>query len=1549
MPLSIDKGQLGLSATEKLEFLKKQLLDKANRESAVYPMSYGQKALYFLYLNSPESPAYNVSFSARIISKIDPDALRKALQRLVNRHTVLRTSYRLDDGKPVQTVHGYMEVSFTLVDLSGAGEDELKGQVIEKSREPFDLENGKVLRAYLFSRGTEDHVLLINLHHISNDGRSFEIMLDELAKLYQSELTGAPDNLLPAENYYHDFVKLQEEFVQGSTAKQQTDYWLSELEGRLPDLDLPFDRPRQPNQTFSGDTVYFEIEGELADKLKTVAKEHGATMFATLLTCYLIFLRKHTDNDEVLTGIPAAGRGFPGFENVMGYFINPLSIRVRLSGEMSFSEALSSIKKKILNAIDNQDIPFQVIVDKLMHGRDPSRSPVFQTFFGLQRMQGDAPLQELIVPGNGKAVIDWAGMKLRPYHIRQQEGQFDITAEFAEGSEVFSGAFKYNTDLFDRKTVEEMADHFLCMLNQIAEDAGKSISKLSLATKDECDLILNKWNNTAKEFRGIDLIDRMFEKAVQKFPGNIAVEFEGNKLNFEFLNRRSDALASKLGSMGFGRGSFAAICVERSPEMVISMLAVLKAGGAYIPVDPDYPSDRINYMISNSNAQVLITQKKFGSFGKQNDAILFTDEFDTLPYENFSGPDGRTAEDPAYVIYTSGSTGQPKGVAVPHRALANHMLWMKEAAEFTSADSVLQKTPYSFDASVWEFYLPLLNGGRLVLAKPEGHMDTDYLVKLTAEAGITHIQFVPSLLKLFIDEPAVTSCNSLKFVFSGGEALTKDLADSVFAKLPSRLVNLYGPTEAAIDSTFYECMRGNVPKTIPIGTPISNMKAVVVDKTLQIQPPGLAGELLLGGEGIALGYLNNPGLTDEKFTEDNILHTSGKLYRTGDKAKFNREGLLEYLGRIDHQVKFRGFRIELGEIEARLRKMHGVKDAYVDIRKDSAGRDILAAYIIPSEAKEDTARDLKSGLRKFLPEYMVPGHFILLEAFPVLPNGKIDRKNLPDPETGISRQSEFREAKGAVEEKLLKIWEEVLGVKGIGTDDNFFELGGDSILSIQIISRAAKEGIRITPKQVFSHQTIAELAIEAQRTSASGSGMEPYGDLVLSPVQERFLTKKMKNRSHYNHSLLISAPKGLDIESLSKALEFVLERHDLLRMKLSENGKAFIPRETPGISFAEFDFSGLDSVTAEESLTGERDRLNTLIDLSSGRLLNAACFRMPGGSDRILFNVHHVCIDGVSWRIFLEDFIDAYKTAVTGKEIRPAQKGTSFREWTSMLSAYAREGKADIHIPLWNAVTDDSSTGALTGNDLSSNTYSNSARITAELDEESTRRLLNDANRAYNTGINDLLISALVLAFGKSTGEHSLAIDLEGHGRDDMAEDADISNTIGWFTSIYPVKLNVTSGVEETIKSVKETLSRHSPAGITYGMLRHMNSGVSKVRETDPKIVFNYLGQFKDEIAEGWKFSHDSLKLHTGEDELRQHAIEMNSMVASSKFILDIDYPSLSIAEAAAAEFSRNYIESLKEIIEHCTNAGGTTYTASDFTASGLDQQELDNLLSELN
>ncbi len=1550
MPLSIDKGQLGLSAAEKLQLLKKQLLEKANRDSAVYPLSYGQKALYFLYLNSPESPAYNVSFSSRIISPLNVEALRKALQKLVNRNSVLRTNYKLEDGKPVQIVQGYQEVMVNQTDVSSLDDNAIRNVVVEKSRESFDLENGRVFRVDLFSKSPTDHILLICIHHISTDARSIEIMMDVLGKLYESEVDGSADSHSSTDKQYFEFVSAQEEFVNSSKAQSQIDHWTKELSGDFSDLELPFDKTRPPVQTYNGSTVYFELDADLVSRLKQRSKETGTTLFAFMLTCYMLFLRKHSSNTEIQTGIAAAGRSFPGFEDVMGYFINPVTIRAQLTDEMTFEELLAVTRKKVLYAVDNQDLPFQLVVEKLVHGRDASRSPVFQTFFGLQRIQGEAPIQELIVPGNESATVDWAGMKLKPYQISQQEGQFDITAEFAEGKEVFSGAFKYNADLFERRTVEKMAEHFIQLLEQIASNKEKELSEYSIITSEEKELILEKWNDTSVSLN-VDLIDRLFDKAVESYPQNVSLEFEGESISFGELRTRSESLCTRLRELKIARGDLVAICIERSFEMVIAMIAVLKTGAAYVPVDPEYPDERIKFMLNDSKAKLLITRKELTHFAVDNTSVLIADD-----PENYNSSDtsfneitDRSINDPAYVIYTSGSTGTPKGVVVSHRALANHMLWMKDISSFTGNDSVLQKTPYSFDASVWEFYLPLLNGGRLVIAKPDGHMDTNYLVQLIRQSNVTHVQFVPSLLRLFINEPEIGSCNTLKFVFSGGEALTGELRDTVFQKLDTRLVNLYGPTEATIDSLYHECSKNEKSDNVPIGKPIYNIKAFAVDSSMNLLPPGIAGELLLGGEGIALGYLNNSELTAEKFIDHHICKSGGKLYKTGDKVRFNNSGQLEYLGRIDHQVKFRGFRIELSEIESAIKKYEGIRDAYVDVKKDKNGREVLAAYLVSDIVEEELMNGLKQELRRFLPEYMVPGYYKTLTTLSYLPNGKIDRKKLPSPELQERKSESRTEAKDPIEKTLTRIWEEVLNIKDVGINDNFFELGGDSIMSIQIISRAAREGIRITPKQIFSFQTIAELSKEADAKDLQQVNESPVGELFFTPVQLRFLRSGLKNISHFNHSVLLKVRKGFDVEHLDKALNAMIAQHDILRFKLNGNESGIIQETIPSVGFAEFNFAGKELDIAMIDLQVEKNRLNSLLDLNEGRVINAALFRMPFDSDRILFNIHHMCIDGVSWRIFLSDFVSAYESYASSKEVEFQSKSTSFREWCMKLRDYSSRAGTMQKSEIWNDVNLEESRILPAQTDIEKNTYGSAARQTISLTSEETALLTGDANKAFNTSINDLLLSALAISLNSTLNECRFVVDLEGHGRDELFEDMDISNTVGWFTSIYPIRLEIQhqEDIAQVIKSVKESLSKYSPEGIHYGILRYLNH--SSVNSLDPYIVFNYLGQFRKDLAPGgWEFEIDSLNLQTVPDERRQHLIEMNSMIVDSQFTMNIEYSKNIHSDSFIGSFAEAYIDALRSILQHCANSGSTTFTASDFSDSGLSQQELDDLLTNL-
>ncbi len=1554
MSLNIDKGQLGMTAQEKLALLKKQLLEKANSESAIYPMSFGQKALYFLQLSSPESHAYNVSFSAIVESKINYGALKTAFQKLVNRHSALRTNYRIEAGIPSQIVHGYKEVSFTHTNSGECSQSDAEDLILKFSRMPFDLEGGDVMRVYLITINPELHYLLVNIHHISNDGRSIEIMLDELDKLYRFETGEISANLPHPDNDYHNFVGIQDSFVKTEKAMKQLEYWSLELSSELPVLDLPFDRQRKPFQTFNGDTVHSAIDLGVVDKLKNIAKVNGATLFSLLLTAYMVFLRKHTSDEDIITGIPAAGRGFPGFEKVIGYFINPLSIRAEIRDEHIFSETLSLIKRKVLDAVDNQDIPFQLVVDKLLHSRDAAKSPVFQTFFGLLRIQGDAPLQELLVPGNTNALVEWAGLKLRPFHISQQEGQFDLTMEIAEGHDIFSVALKYNTDLFDRSTAELLSRRFAALLAQIADNPSLRISDFTLMDESDRNKVLIEWNNTSRQFQSIDFIDRLFEKAVRHFPDNICISFEGEEFTYHQINRKAEELSARLRNKGLSRGDFAAICLDRCPEMVIAMLAVLKSGAAYVPIDTDYPADRITYMLENSGAKLIITNKsKTANFESPN-VVIIDDTTDTAILPAMTEVSERDLSDPAYVIYTSGSTGLPKGVVISHKALSNHMAWMKETFEFTEDHSVLQKTPYSFDASVWEFYLPLLNGGKLVIAKPLGHMDMKYLLETVSNAQVTHLQFVPSLLRLFINEPGVSACKSLKFIFSGGEALTGDLLSLVHNTLPSKVVNLYGPTEATIDSVYHVCSREDELKIVPIGIPVSNMKAFVVDNSLNLVPHGISGELLLGGDGISIGYLNNPDLTEERFIDDHIAGSGGKLYRTGDKARFNNKGLLEFLGRIDHQVKFRGYRIELGEIESCLRKHPVVDDACAEVLKDSSGRDVLSAYVVAETSdKVQLSGQLKNYMRQSLPEYMIPGYIKVMDALPRLPNGKLDRSKLPQPVTSADKSAGHVSAEKPVELTLANIWKDILGVDEIGIHDNFFELGGDSILSIQIISRAAREGLKITPRQIFMHQTIAELAKECS-ISLNYAKDDASGELKLLPVQKRFIALGFKNPSHFNHSLLIRVKKGLDIGLLSEALKRTCALHDAFRISIKSSGEAYIPEEIPEYALAEFDFSGDDLLSAKQRLKTERARMNGLLNLESGRLVNAFLARMPDEYDALIFNIHHICIDGVSWRIFLDTFTENYQVLEDKAEPPAFHRSTSFRRWCELLWEYSGSNEVMSFSHLWNSGDFETSSLLPSDYDRHLNIFSSHKSVTLSLHEELTSMLLNEANKAFNTSPLDLMLSALVIAFKKHTGRNNLAIDLEGHGREEIFDDIDLSNTIGWFTSVFPVNFAEIKSdqPDDVIKNVKEILNKYSSAGINYGILRYLrNSGErSSVLEIDPQIAFNYLGQFKRKIHNGeWAFETDSLQLSTGGDEVRQYLLEINSMIVDSNLSIRFDYSDALIGNENIADFAMLYLETLEEIIRYCTGTNNISYTASDFSESGLSQQELDDLLSNMN
>jgi amino acid adenylation domain-containing protein len=845
-----------------------------------------------------------------------------------------------------------------------------------------------------------------------------------------------------------------------------------------------------------------------------------------------------------------------------------------------------------------------------------------------------------------------------------------------------------------------MTGHFVTLLEGIVANPQERISQLPILTASEQQQLLVEWNDTQVDYAFDKCIHQLFEEQVERTPDAVAVVFENQQLTYHELNTRANQLAHYLQSLGVSADVLVGICVERSLEMVVGLLGILKAGGAYVPLDPEYPQDRLTFMLADAQVSVLLTQQHLVESLPQHQARVVHLDKDWLLISKFSqeNPIAQVqASNVAYVIFTSGSTGQPKGVMLSHSNLCNHTFWMQATFPLTEKDKVLQKTPFGFDASVWEFYAPLLAGGQLLIAEPGGHTDSAYLLRLITQQQVTTIQLVPSLLQMLLEQGGIENCHSLKHVFCGGEVLPVTLQEGLLSKLDVNLHNLYGPTEACIDATFWNCQREIYPQLVPIGRPIDNTQIYILDQNLQPVPVGVPGELHIGGAGLAIGYLNHPELTQEKFIPNSFSGSRGageqgrkgenRLYKTGDLARYLPDGNIEYLGRIDNQVKIRGFRIELGEIEAALSQHSDVQTSVVIVREDIPGNKRLVAYIVPQPQITPTVSVLRSFLKEKLPEYMVPSAIAILKSLPLTPNGKIDRRALPEPEARTGIENDIVLPRTPIEEKLTQIWQQVLRVEQIGIHDNFFELGGDSILSIQIISRAKVAGIKLTVKQLFANQTIAQLATVVGTTKALSieQGLVS-GTLPLTPIQHWFFEQNLPEKHHFNQSFLFTVPSDIDIEILEQVWQQLLKHHDALRLRFTETDTIWqqnYAAPTDNIAIKRFDLSTVPESEIETVIETTANELQASLNLSEN-LVQVAFFWL--GIDkkaRLLIIIHHLVVDGVSWRILLEDLQTAYQQLSQGKTIQLSAKTTSFKDWARQLTDYAQSEVLKSELDYW--------------------------------------------------------------------------------------------------------------------------------------------------------------------------------------------------------------------------------------------------------------------------
>jgi amino acid adenylation domain-containing protein len=1226
--------------------------------SAFHPLSYGQQALWFLYQIDPESVAYNIFTTVQISSKLDIEALRRAWNKIIERHAILRTTYTSYAGTPVQRIHEKQEVDIQITDASNWSEDYLREQIFIETDRPFNLEIDSVLRINLFTQSVEEHILLLTMHHIAGDLWSFDTLLNEFQNFYIGEIEKIDFQQEDyAENLsYIEFVRWQSELLSSSRGEELREYWQKQLAGELSILNLPTDKSRPPVQTYQGETHILKLDEQLIQKLRNLAIASGTSLYKITLAAFFVLLYRYSNQEDILVGSPMLGRLDRKFKGVVGYFVNPVVLRTTVSGYLTFKDFLDQISGTVKEAQKYQDYPFPLLVDKLQPQRDPSHSPLFQVSFTEQKQRWGEPLKNL-------SCCQDSGLQMEPYPLGHQRGaSFDLNVMIMEAGEVLQVGWQYNTDLFDLETIARMAEHFLTLLEAIATNPEQRISELPLLTQTERQQLLFEWNNTTTEYPQDKCIHQLFEEQVEKTPDSVAVVFENQQLTYRELNQQANQLAHHLQTLGVRPEVLVGICVERSLEMVVGLLGILKAGGAYVPLDPHYPQERLDYMLADAGVELLLTQQELlSSLSSHTARVVYLDtDWQTIEpqsHENLHA--GVRSDNLAYVIYTSGSTGQPKGVAIEHHSPVALCHWAQQTFTRSQLSGVLATTSICFDLSVFELFVTLCLGGKVIVAHNALHIPN-----LSRAEEITLINTVPSAIAELLRIGGLPT--QIQIVNLAGEPLQNQIVQQLYQHQNIiRVYNLYGPSEDTTYSTFALLGKG-ATEPPSIGRPISNTQIYILDANHQPVPIGVPGELYIGGDGLARGYLNRPELTLEKFIPNPFSDDSSeRLYKTGDLARYLIDGNIEYLGRIDNQVKIRGFRIELGEIEAALSQHPVVRETVVIARENSAGDKQLVAYLVPHQEPAPTNSDLRHFLKAQLPDYMMPSAFVVLEALPLTPNGKVDRRALPQPELRPELEPTFVAPRTPIEEILANIWGCVLGIEQVGIDDNFFELGGHSLLATQVISRVRNTlAVELPLRSLFETPTVASFAQQVENSLHSGQSISDQpllpisrsSNLPLSFAQARlwFLDQLQPNSAFYNIPTALRLSGQLNVTALESNINEIIRRHEALRTNFTtiEGQPIQVIASTLELKLLFVDLQNLPfderEVEAQRLATNEAQQP---FDLEREPLVRVMVLQLGSSEYVFLLIVHHIIFDGWSTDVFYGELAALYEAKCTGKPL----------------------------------------------------------------------------------------------------------------------------------------------------------------------------------------------------------------------------------------------------------------------------------------------------------
>jgi amino acid adenylation domain-containing protein/non-ribosomal peptide synthase protein (TIGR01720 family) len=1500
------------------------------------PLSQAQQSLWLTWQMDRHSAAYNMPGVLTLDGPLDGAALAAALADVQLRHQPLHSRIDGIDGTvEPPCLHAVSPAAMETVVLDSLAPQHAEGEALRLAAEftgqPFALDLEAPFRARLYRLGAQRHLLALALHHIAADGWSLGLIINELVRCYEARLRGLGNPLPPLAINHGDYALWQRRWLEAGEGERQLAYWRAALGTGHAPLPLPYDRPELAAQPHPFARLNTVLPAALSGRLRALARDRKASLYMVMQALLAWCLQRYTGQDDIRIGSPVANRSRIESHGLVAYLSNVLVLRNRVDQTRGFDNLLDAVRATVLEAHAHPDVPFDQLVKDLQPERQPGVHPLFQVKC---TEQDAAPLPATM-----------GGVAIALTELRGGASHFDLSLDFTDLPDGIALDFGYAGDLFEAATIERIASTFALLAEAAVAHPALPLAEVAEAAALACGPE-GPGLAAARLPDAVSSVLALWSAQVAAASDTGAVRCEDTEYSYRQLDSASDLLARRLLDQGVRPESRVAIHAGRGCEFVLGMLAVLKAGGCYVPLDPALPPERLQYQLEDSGASVLLSREDV-PWSAAIPRLALDFSLAGAPAQPWQAPGAPHPEQAAYVIYTSGSTGKPKGVAVPHGALANYVQGVLARLELDdSVASMAMVSTVAADLGHTTLYGALCSGRLLHLISPERAFDPDRFAEYMRTHRVDVLKIVPSHLQALMQAADAAGVLPARGLVLGGEAASWPLLDKIAALRPEcRVLNHYGPSETTVGVLTQQAAGASRrAQVLPLGRPLPGIQALVLDSGLQVVPQGVAGELYIGGAGLARGYLDRPGLSAERFIASPFAH-GARLYRSGDRVRQLADGALEFLGRSDDQVKIRGYRVEPGEVAKAMLAIAGVREAVV-LPRQADGRTLLAAFVV---AELDGAA-VKAALARALPDYMVPSTVTVLDSLPLNANGKVDRKALPAADTSAvqAQPTAVDLPQGAVEQAIAEVWEALLNKKPVSRHDNFFELGGDSIISLQIVARLRRAGYKLAPKLIFEKQTVAQLAAVVVPLSKPGTpaAVPGGGTYALTPIQADFLAQSGAAPNHRNQAVLLQPRQPVAAPALLAALGALVQQHAALRLRFSrsadgawsQHSSVFAPASTEDMLWQR---SAADAAEVE-AICQQAQRS---LDIAAGPLLRAVLIDLADGSQRLLLAIHHLAVDGVSWRILLEDLQSAHAQATQGRDIVLPPASAAFGDWSRALAGYAAMHEGEL--AYWRNLA--GVPAALpVARPQGGNCGRDAASAEVRLDAERTNALLHAAPAAYRTRINDILLAALGRALCGWTGTERVLIAVEGHGREDFTGRLDLSRTVGWFTSLYPVALAACDTPAAALKQTKEVLRAVPNGGIGHGVLRHMGdagAAAALAALPQPQVVFNYLGQFENSFGDGasWQLASEACGDSMDPAMPLAHALSINGQVHGGALRLAISYSAARFDAAAIADLAQAFQSELEALIAHCTS-GASGLTPSDVPLAGLSQTELDSL-----